>query len=388
MNRRKLSFLLAFSLVLVLALSAAASAQAQTSESLWFVKYWNNDDMEGDPVFHSSEGRIDHNWGTGSPAPSVNADNWSAQWTTFVDLDPGTYRVTVTSDDGVGIFFGNKHIISDWNKQPETTNVATISLRGGRYPIAVDYFDDVGRALLRLTWQRIGAPVAGAEDVAIVSSGVTPPPVPTPGPTGAWQASYWNNISLLGSPVYTRSEAGIDHTWGTGSPSSAVNVDNFSARFTNNLNLVPGRYRFTVTTDDGARLWLNNQLAIDRWVDQSPHTYDAEVNWPGGSMPVRLEYYERSHLARIQLSWTRIGAAPDTGGQPTASVTASWLNVRTGPGVQNSRIDTIPNGTILTLIARNDDASWVQVILPDGRMGWVSAAYISTTYPLSNLGVG
>src|SRR5690606_37669204 len=115
--------------------------------------------------------------------------------------------------------------------------------------------------------------------------------------------------SLSGSPVYTRSEASIDHNWGSGSPSSAVSVDNFSARFTNNLNLVPGRYRFTVTTDDGARLWLNNQLVIDRWVDQSAHVYEAEINWPGGSMPVRLDYYERSHTARIQLSWARVGAA-------------------------------------------------------------------------------
>lgn len=386
MNRRKLSLLLAFTLVIVLALTATSSANAQTSESLWFVKYWNNVDMEGEPVFQSSAGRIDHDWGNSAPGPGVNVDHWSAQWTTFVDLEAGVYRVTVTSDDGVRVFFGDKHIITDWNKQAETTNVATISLRGGRYPIAVDHFDDVGRAMLRLTWQRTGPPVAGAADVAIISSGVTQPPAS--GSSGPWQASYYNNTSLQGSPVFTRNEASIDHNWGTGSPSSAVNVDNFSARFTNNLDLIPGSYRFRLTTDDGARLWLNNRLVIDRWVDQSAHTYDTIIDWPGGSLPVRLEYYERTHDARIQLAWMRLGAAPDTGGQPTATVTASWLNVRTGPGTANSRFETIPNGTVLTLIARNDDASWVQVILPDGRMGWVSSAWINSAYPLTNLGVG
>ncbi len=384
MNRRRLTLLLALTLVLVLALGATTSAEAQTSESLWFVRYWNNVDLEGDPVFQTSVGSINYDWGDGAPAPGVNYDHWSAQWTTYVELDAGTYRVTATSDDGVAVFFGNKHIINSWQKQGETTNMATISLHGGRYPIAVDYFDDVGRALLRLSWERTGPAVAGAEDVAIVRSA----PVQPPATTGPWQASYWNNTSLTGSPVFTRSEASVDHNWRSGSPSSAVNADNFSARFSNNLNLIPGRYRFTVATDDGARLWLNNQLVIDRWVEQPLHIYDAEIDWPGGALPVRLEYFERFDQARIQLSWARIGAAPDTGGQPAATVTASWLNVRSGPGVNNARITVIPNGTVLNLIARNDNASWVQVILPDGRMGWVSAAWINTAYPLMNLGVG
>ena len=383
MNRRNLSLLFAFSLILVLAFSAAG-AQAQSSSALWFVKYWNNTDLEGPPVYETSQGGIDHDWGDGPPAPGVNADDWSAQWTTFADFDPGTYRFTATSDDGVGVFFGNKHIISDWNAQPESTNVATVSLHGGRYPIAVDYFDDVGDALLRFNWERTGPPVAGAADVTIVSSGPTQPPATQ----GQWQASYWNNTALQGSPVFTRNEASIDHSWGAGSPSSAVNVDSWSARWTNNLNLIPGLYRFSVTSDDGARLWLNDQLVIDRWVDQSAQTHTADLSWPGGALPVRLEYYERSHLAQVQLSWTRIGVAPDTGGQPTASVTASWLNVRTGPGIDNDVITTIPFQTNLALIARNDDATWVQVILPNGQQGWVSAAWITTPFPLSNLGVG
>lgn len=384
MKQRHLTFLFIFSLILVLALSAA-SATAQSSSALWFVSYWNNTDLEGAPVFTTSEGSISHDWGSGSPAPGVQHDEWSARWTSFVDFDAGTYRFTTVSDDGVGLFLGDKHIISDFEEQPETTNVATVSLHGGRYPVAVDYFDDVGRALLRVSWERTGPPVSGAEDVAIVSSG---PAAPPPATQGAWRASYWNNTSLSGSPVLVRNENAVNHNWGTGSPSSAVTVDNFSARWTNNLNLIPGRYSFTVTSDDGARLWLNNELRIDSWFDHPLASYAVDVDWPGGVMPVRLEYYEHTHFAQVQLTWTRQGAAPDTGGQPTAQVTAYWLNVRRGPGIENSIITTIPANTTLTLIARNDDASWVQVILPDGRQGWVSSHYIATNYPLMNLPVG
>ena len=385
MNRRRFTLLLVFSLVLIVTLTlSAASAMAQSSPALWFARYWNNTDMDGVPVYSTSEGNIDHDWGTGSPASGVQADEWSARWTSFVEFEPGTYRFTVTSDDGVGVFLGDKHIISDWNEQPETTNVATVSLQGGSYGMAVDYFDDVGTALLKLGWERTGPPVANAPDVTIVSSGPTAPPVPQ----GNWQASYWNNTSLEGDAVLVRNEASVNYNWGTGSPSSAVNVDNWSARWTNDLNLIPGRYRFTVTSDDGARLWLNNQLLIDRWYDHPVQTFTVEMDWPGGTLPVRLEYYEHGDLARVHLGWERVGAAAGSGGQPIAIVNTAWLNVRTGPGVTNSIITTIPRDTVLALVARNDDASWVQVILPDGEQGWVSAAYVVSDYPLGELAVG
>jgi hypothetical protein len=55
-----------------------------------------------------------------------------------------------------------------------------------------------------------------------------------PGPERSgynWQASYWNNTTLSGSPVLVRSEANLNHDWGTGSPDPSVNADRFSARW-------------------------------------------------------------------------------------------------------------------------------------------------------------
>src|SRR5262249_54116294 len=48
-----------------------------------------------------------------------------------------------------------------------------------------------------------------------------------------WTATYYNSTDLTGAVVYTEvMPNGINVNWGTGSPNSAVNVDNFSARFT------------------------------------------------------------------------------------------------------------------------------------------------------------
>jgi hypothetical protein len=39
-----------------------------------------------------------------------------------------------------------------------------------------------------------------------------------------WQAQYWNNQDLSGSPALTRQDANINFDWGTGSPDAASEV--------------------------------------------------------------------------------------------------------------------------------------------------------------------
>jgi hypothetical protein len=59
-----------------------------------------------------------------------------------------------------------------------------------------------------------------------------------------WTASYWNNMSLSGTPALTRQEANVNYNWGTGSPDGSVAADQFSARWTRYIDVTPGTYRF------------------------------------------------------------------------------------------------------------------------------------------------
>jgi hypothetical protein len=387
---KRLLFILPLVLLAALGLLLAVdtqSAAAQTSNALWFTTYWNNPNQSGDPVATKSEGNIDHNWGNGSPVPgAVNADNWSARWTSYVDFAPGTYRFTVTSDDGARIFLGYRHILVDWNAGPSRTNVTTVSLVGGTYPIAVDYFEATGPALLTVSWERTGPAVVGAADVTTVPNAANTPS-PTPAPV-TWLGHYFNNRTVTGTPILVRNEPAINFNWGTSSPvTSVVSADNFSARWTASLNLIPGRYRFAVTADDGVRLWLNNALMLDRWVDQEATTTFVEMDWPGGLLPAQVEYYEHTGTALISFTWTRIGSAANTGGGAIGTVRVSGLNVRTGPGVSFPLITTIPFGSEVILLSRNADATWVYGIIPDGREGWMAATYLTTSFPVQNLAV-
>lgn len=142
----------------------------------------------------------------------------------------------------------------------------------------------------------------------------------------AWVASYWNNTSLSGAPVLVRTEPvlQINYSWGAGSPAPGiVNPDNFSARWTRTLNLPAGRYRFTITTDNGGRLWVNGRLLISEWWTHPPRTDSAEIDLPGGNTNIRFEMYEETFAAEARLSWTRIGDLGSATPRPTNTPTRS-----------------------------------------------------------------
>lgn len=133
----------------------------------------------------------------------------------------------------------------------------------------------------------------------------------------AWTASYWNNTSLSGSPVYQRAESRAPNfNWGTGSPvPGVINSDRFSAQWRASIHFDPGKYRFNVRSDDGNRLWVGGKLLINQWHDSSGITYTAEIDiLETGNKEVILEYYENAGIASLTLTWERVGGDISTTG--------------------------------------------------------------------------
>lgn len=142
-------------LVLVLALTMAGTAAAQTEspiEADWFARYWDNTNMEGDPVLMRSEISPDHNWGPGGP-PEVGSDTFSAQWTTRATFDAGMHRFVASSDDGVRVWVeGEGYVIDNWSVHPRETRVAYVNLVEGEHDIVVEYFEETGLANVSVAW--------------------------------------------------------------------------------------------------------------------------------------------------------------------------------------------------------------------------------------------
>jgi hypothetical protein len=143
-----------------------------------------------------------------------------------------------------------------------------------------------------------------------------------------WKGEYFNNLGLTGSPVMVRDDSSSStsffaHDWGAGSPNAncGVNSDDFSARWTRRQTFDAGRYRFTLRTDDGVRLYVDGTLRLDHWADQGPTNRSVDLDISAGQHDLRVEYYERKGGAGAQIYWERIAgiALPTVSGYTWAS---------------------------------------------------------------------
>jgi hypothetical protein len=282
--------------VLLLVFIFTAVPATEAADPRWQATYWNNLTLSGDPVLVRNEVDLDHDWGDGAPHDAINIDEFSARWTRSINFNAGTYRFTATTDDGMRVWVDGNEIIDVWYDSQEHAISADLYLTSGDHSVRVDYYEAGGEAVAKLNWTLVG------------------------GSTGDWYGEYFNNINLAGTPALVRNDAQINFSW-TGAPAAAIQADQFSVRWTRTASFNPGRYRFTVTADDGVRLWVNNQLIIDEWRAQPATSFSAEIDLPGGSIPIRMDYFENGGLGAAGLSWTEIAVVAPT---PIPQTITNW----------------------------------------------------------------
>ena len=127
---------------------------------------------------------------------------------------------------------------------------------------------------------------------------------------GGLSATYFNNVDFTGTTV-TRIDPGIDFTWGTGSPASAIAADTFSARWTGEVEApYSGTYTFYTVSDDGVRLWVNGVQLVNHWSNQGASKDRGTIALTAGQRySIRMEYYENGGKATARLLWSHASIA-------------------------------------------------------------------------------
>ena len=123
----------------------------------------------------------------------------------------------------------------------------------------------------------------------------------TPGLRG----SYYNAIDVQASPTFTRIDKSVDFNWTLFGPDPRVPYDHFAVKWEGVvLATVHGWSHIGIEGNDGYRFWLNDSLLIDRWNEQSFSTTLAPYFFTAGTeVRLRIEYRERSGIARFKLVW-------------------------------------------------------------------------------------
>jgi uncharacterized protein (DUF1800 family) len=131
----------------------------------------------------------------------------------------------------------------------------------------------------------------------------TAPVGKTPSNLYPYNAAFFSGISTL-----TRIDPTIDFNWASGSPGTGINATYFAVDWEGAVQpQYSETYYFDIVSDDGVKLWVNNQLIIDGW-QTSGGTNGVErigsISLNAGVLySIKLQYYQGTATDLVHLNW-------------------------------------------------------------------------------------
>ena len=121
---------------------------------------------------------------------------------------------------------------------------------------------------------------------------------------------YYSNqlMTFSNPPTLIRIDPTINFNWNNNSPDPSITQTDYTVRWIGSVQpQFNETYTFYTTTDDGVRLWVNNQSVplIDKWIDQAPTEWSGSIPLVAGQRyNIRMDYYQNQGGAVAYLSWS------------------------------------------------------------------------------------
>lgn len=206
-------------------------------------------------------------------------------------LPANSADITATASDADGLISKYKWTqISGTNNTLSKDTLAKLSLTNlsvGNYVFRINVTDNKGA----VAYDEISISVQNPIPVVVEGTGLT--------------GNYYNNITLKDSATTTKTDAIINFTWGSGGP-SVTGVNQFSVRWTGQVQtLYSETYKFYTHSDDRVKLWVNDQLIINNWMDHGLKEDIGTINLQANTKyNIKIEYCEIWGDATIKLFWS------------------------------------------------------------------------------------
>ena len=314
------------------------------------------------PIATRIDPMVNFNWGSAAPIGNpfdnitMGADTFSVRWKGYLVSrleEAFTFFLDAPQSDDASLFL-NDALVST-SRGPMNGTVQLNS--GGIYSVRVELSAGEGNAWCRLFWSSPRTPLSivppqlvWTDRRQIASFTSTPPPTgtatttPTPTATLArlpdgngWLGRYYRTSDFT-NLAGERIDPSINFTWGLGEPLPGMGADTFSVRWTGYL--VPrmgGTYRFTLSADDDAWLYVDNALVsasrgnmagtvqLRGWTNYSVRVdyvdADGYAYWQSDSLP-----YQIVPAGLVWSDWRLVPsptATPSWSGSTTATASLS-----------------------------------------------------------------
>lgn len=114
---------------------------------------------------------------------------------------------------------------------------------------------------------------------------------------------YYNDINLK-QLKDMRVDKNVNFNWQGGSPFPSIEPDYFSVEWNGYIRAdSSGVYWFYTKSDNGVRLWIEDDLIIDNWNPNLSYELCEPVFLEKGLHKIKLQYFESDGFAAVSLAW-------------------------------------------------------------------------------------
>jgi uncharacterized protein YraI len=280
--------------------------------------------LQGSPAIVRLEGQsgISQNWNLNPPAPGFPRTTFSTRWTRRVYFPGRPYVFYITADDGVRLYIDSTLILDAWRVQAATQYRQVVDLTEGFHVLRVEYFQQYEGALINVTWD----PPNGQVPPLPPFGGQNPPP--STGVTGQVTIARYLNVRTGPGVIF-----GI-------------------------LRVISRGDSFNIVARNADNSWVRISSPIaSGWVS----TYYISIFGNLNTLPIERPQF-----------FGQPGNVASTG---VRGQLLSGLRVRTGPSGVYPQIDELDWGTVIDIVGRTADSSWLQIRYA-GTVGWIYGPYV------------
>ncbi|MFC9558177.1 PA14 domain-containing protein [Agromyces sp. NPDC056965] len=127
-------------------------------------------------------------------------------------------------------------------------------------------------------------------------------------------AQWYDNASLNGTPkafslgIPSIPDGRIDKDWAGSSPIAGIPTTNWSVQFTGTITFpTAGEYSFQTYSDDGAQVWIDDNLKVNYWQASSwaPSNIGTVIAQAGQVARIRVHYFQATGPSALTLTWKK-----------------------------------------------------------------------------------
>ncbi len=348
--------------------------------------YYDTNYFVGTPLVRLDP-TVDFNWAGGAPDASMGAETFTVRWTGWVMPEfTEDYMFYTNTDDGVRLWVNGVLLVDKWILQSATEhNGSTIELiAGNKYPVTMEFYENTGQAVARLSWESPSTPKAVIPASRLYPSSLVDVRQSaevslTPSGTGFY-AYYYDNMDFTARRK-PKIDPVVNFNWGGAAPDASMGADTFTVQW--NAWIIPQfteTYTFYTRTDDGAKLWVNDELLVNRWVNQGPTEWSGTVNLTAGKRyPLKMEYYENTGGAVAELRWSSPSQAKQIIPQARAIPRPSCL-IQSPPSLSVLSVIATP-----TKVFRNQKDIEIEAVVQNSGEATAQVEAASLTFTLGTL---